>query len=265
MTTTLGLIFPRSPGRHRAGTPSATPDQIYEGTKDELTGRPWDEYMIHQPAGWGWGPANLMTNAQWYTLLEGYADAYTEALFEAQEEGKQEGRDIKVTIYGGLMWTTPFQFGGWRDRLADPRNKIHVRGMLDTMWQWALRGVTGWVFDSGALDPNRVQDWQTIMHKEFGDQFTVGLETVLWANNAVDWTWAERHGIHYHGLLRNRGGKPFLETVPEGATAYAWIRHAPFPSTAEAAALLQRGWRLAPDRAHDQLVVDAMGRVAVAG
>ena len=35
-------------------------------------------------------------------------------------------------------------------------------------------------------------------------------------------------------------------------------RHKPFPTVEECRGLMQRGWRLAPDKQHDQLVQDAI-------
>lgn len=260
----IGIIFPRVPGRIGPNQQRATPAEVYDHVFGELTTRPWKTYMIHEPGGWRHDLGTnewVMSGSQWFPMGKRMQDAYSRAINNALVERS----DLKeVWIYGGLYWVHARAFGANRFReqpFADPTNQADVDGMLATVGGWVTAcGITGWIFDSGSKKPSWIRAWQEIFQDAFGDDFVVGLEAVPFdgATGNVVWSWAEDTDLHYHALLRYQRGRPFQERVPDGLDAFAWIRREPFPTVQQCRELMDRGWRLAPDKAHDQFVVAAM-------
>ncbi len=263
------------PGRVPIGRPIATPSQIYEYTADQLQERPWTQQMLHMPAGWSVREllhndkpyrAGSMTGAQWASMSDEYQSAYTAALGESF--GKRH--DLKKPwVYGGLQWFTPYSIQGDerppgtrfdQEPWADPKNMIHQAGLSNqTITPWALRGVGGWVFDLGSKAPALVAEWRTLIQGDFGDtDFVIGMEALPTHKTGTDWAWAIKHGIHYHALAQFRNGDPFEATVPDGATAFVWLRSNRDVDVDWLKGVWDRGWSLCVDEAHDDLVQGAI-------
>ncbi len=226
--------------------------------------------LIHMPQGW----IHTMSSAPWQGLPEGHAAVYTDVLGRVIAErpghkwtlysGWQHDKSA-YTTYGRPRPPSGQGFIGEPD-WADADNPQHVRMLRDlNIQQWADRGVTGFVFDSGSKDPREIVRWRRKIRKVVQ---TVGLEAIPWiggqaADAHVDWQWCEQFGLEYHGNQRFRGGRPFLEDVPASCIgkAFVWIVHLldPPPTPQEVSDMMDRGWTPVVSQGNDQLMADAMG------
>lgn len=254
----IGIIYPPVQGRAPRWR-FVTPRMIYRQVLKELLTRPWLTYCIHMPSGW----KGSMAGGQWFTLRKGFAQAYTDAIGEAL--GRRP--EIEIGIYGPSQWYSAYSTQGRAMRpfvdfqLADPADDTTRRTMVETVKAWVDRGITGWIFDSGSRKPGFVSGWERIFRKEIDHDMTVGLETIpiTLPQGTVDWSWANQAGLHYHGLLRYREGRPFEETVPRGVNAFVWlIWNHPVPTVQGLRELMARGWGIATDIRDDQLVLAAL-------
>lgn len=255
--TPMSYLNPRVIGRSKPGAaqPYFTTGQLETYLLEQFLDREWNHGMIHKPAGW----VNTMSCGDWHGMPDGYAAVYASCIGQvlAERPGYQ------VTVYGGFQYHSAFSIYGRprADRpyqMADPSNRQHVRGLRDlTVQPWADLGVTGWVFDMGSKDPDAIRKWKRVLRRIVP---RVGLEAIPWddSRNRVDWKPATRYGLEYHALTRFRDGKPFVESVPDGVTAYVWINHDPIPTVEELVALMQRGWTPMPNVKYDKLVKDAL-------
>ncbi len=263
----IGLIKSRVPGRIRPERVAAA-DDIYDDVFRELTTRPWNTYLLHQPFGWADGSQTMTGAHNEWTARPGYPKAYASAIggaFATRDDLKE------VWVYLGLIWTSAYYNGGNNKNrpLADPGNKTHVIGMLKTVEFWMLCGVTGIIFDYGAVNPEFVLRWGRIIRRTFGGHVVIGLEALAQnpSRTKIDWE-AAQEGVHYHANTRFRRdrnsdtppsyGPPFKETVPSGINGFAWIHRDPVPTEQELLELLSRNWRLAPHESFDAEVLKAV-------
>ncbi len=266
--TPMSYLNPRVRGRTDPDSARQyfTSDQLETYLLGQMLDREWNHCMVHQPAGW----VNTMAGGEWHGMPDGYAKVYANCIGRVLAERP----GYEVTIYSGLQFYSAHSIYG-RPRpasgrgfigepgWADPKNPQHVRGIRDlTVQPWADLGVTGWVFDSGSKDPDAVRRWKRHLRRLVP---RVGLEAIPWNDhrNRVDWNPAKRWGLEYYALTRFRSGKPFLETVPDGVTAYVWMTHPPIPSVDELVGMMRRGWTPMGLVGFDPLVHDAMAAMGV--
>lgn len=228
--------------------------------------------MIHMPQGW----INTMSSAPWLGLPEGHGAVYTDVLGRVIAE--RPGH--KWTLYSGWQMSNAYTTYG-RPRpndgagpgfigepdWADSNNPQHVRMLRDlNVQEWADRGVTKFVFDSGSKNPIEIAKWQLYLRTVVK---TVGMEAIPWLSPAgapwdvgeVDWMWCEQFGLEIHGNQRYRNGAPFLEAVPSHCVgkAFVWLVHILDGLTAQDVAdMMFRGWTPVVAATKDQLMADAM-------
>jgi len=224
--------------------------------------------LIHMPQGW----IHTMSSAPWLGMAEDVQAVWTRVLGRVIAERPEH----KWTLYSGWQMSSAYTIYG-RPRPADGHgfiaepdwadadNRQHVRMLRDlNIQEWADRGVTGFVFDSGSKDPAEIVRWR---HKLRRVVDTVGLEAIPWDGNNqsgnINWWACEQRGVHYHANQRFRAGLPFLEHVPASCVgkAFVWLVHMmdPEPTPDEVADMMFRGWTPVVNGTNDQLMADAMG------
>ncbi len=268
MIEPVAYINPRVIGR--ASEPYWTPEQLSERAYEramhpQYTGGS----MIHMPQGWIY----TMSSAPWLGLAQGHGAAWTDVLGRVLAE--RPGH--KWTLYSGWQMSSAYTIYGrprpdgeqWgfigEPDWADADNPQHVRMLRDlNIQEWADRGVTKFVFDSGSKDPREIVRWRRKLRRVVK---TVGLEAIPWVGGQqefahIDWQWCEQFGLEYHGNQRFRAGRPFLEDVPASCVgrAFVWLVHMmdPPPTPLEVAGMMQRGWTPVVSGSRDQLMADAM-------
>lgn len=269
MTSAIAFINPLVVGRTDPDNPHPpwAPEKLYDYIYGRAMLPQYDTGMIHMPQGW----IHTMSSAPWLGMSKEVQDVWTEVIGRviAEKPG------FKWTLYSGWQMSSAYTIYG-RPRpgqgsgfiaepdWADADNAQHVRMLIDlNVQEWADRGVTGFIFDSGSKDPREIVRWSRKLRRVVD---RVGLEAIPWVGDAptggqVDW-WAASRGIEYHGNQRFRNGRPFLETVPAEAAgkAFVWLVHMldPNPTAQEVADMMNRGWAVVVSRSNDQLYLDAV-------
>ena len=217
-----------------------------------------------------------MSSAPWLGMAEDVQQVWTRVLGRVIAERPEH----KWTLYSGWQMSSAYTIYGrprpndGRGFIAEPDwadadNRQHVRMLRDlNIQEWADRGVTGFVFDSGSKNPAEIVRWKRKLRRVVD---TIGLEAIPWDNNpgdawdvgSINWWACEQRGVHYHANQRYRNGAPFLEEVPPSCVgkAFVWLVHVmdPEPTPMEVADMMFRGWTPVVNGSKDQLMADAMG------
>jgi len=253
------LVEGRTPPSHP--NPPWDMEHLYDFIYTRAMLPQYDGALIHMPQGW----IHTFASAPWLGMADDVQAVWTRVLGRVIAERP----GYKWTLYSGFQMSSAYSIYG-RPRPADGHgfiaepdwsdadNRQHVRMLRDlNIQEWADRGVTGFVFDSGSKDPREIVRWKNRLRRVVD---RVGLEAIPWDadERQIKW-WAAGRGVEYHANQRFRNGLPFLEPVPAPAEAYVWLVHmmTPEPTPAEIADMMTLGWVPVVLHTKDQLYLDA--------